>query len=253
MPSIIAKVHNWFVGNLRRREKQRILGEEKARRAREFWSEAWRHDAGFSQRTTLGSYEEHVAKQASKMNKMVEAGTAVIDPKTVARFKRRFELVNIQRNSKVLCLAARVGDEVLAWRELGHPDAIGIDLNPGPNNPFVVVGDFHHLQFADGSIDLVYCNSLDHAFDLDKIAGEMKRVLRSGGLLVLDIVYGHSEPGREGYRVGPLDTTHWPTAKGFGEVMATKTGFAILSVTDLEDHGSPQWVQCVMRNSQTGS
>ena len=246
---LIARVRNRLSGHKKAREKQRLVAEERARREAEFNSHAWHHTEGFSQRTTLGSYEEHVARQASKMKKMVEAGTAIIDPKTVANFRQRFELIDLASNSRVLCLAARVGNEVLAWRELGHPDAIGIDIEPGPNNPYVMVGDFHHLQFPDGSVDLVYCNSLDHAFDLHKIAGEMKRVVRPGGLLVLDIVYGHSEPGREGYRVGPLDTTHWPTAKGFGEVMAAKTGFETISVTDLEEHGSPQWVQCVMRRS----
>ena len=227
--------------------KLKAAEAEKARRLAEFKSDAWRHEQGFSQRTTMGSYEEHVARQASKLDGMVRAGIARRDSKTAALFRRRFELVPLPANAKILCLAARLGDEVDAWRQLGHPEAIGIDINPGPDNPYVIVGDFHHLQFPDASIDCVYCNSLDHAFDLDKIAAEVRRVLKPGALFVLDIVYGYAERDGKGYQVGPLDTTHWPTAKGFGEVVATKGGFEIEATRDLAAHGSPQWVQCLMR------
>ena len=47
----------------------------------------------------------------------------------------------------VLCLAARIGTEVKAFLDLGC-FAIGIDLNPGTDNRYVVHGDFHDLQFA---------------------------------------------------------------------------------------------------------
>lgn len=233
----------------RGRQKMRYVAAENARRAAEFQTEAWRHSEGFSQRTTLGSYEEHVARQASKLDRMLADGTARRKPETAAMFRRRFELVTLAPDSMVLCLAARLGDEVDAWRQLGHPKAIGIDLNPGPDNPFVVVGDYHALQYADASVDCIYCNSLDHAYDIDKIAVEMRRVLKPKGILVLDIVYGYSESKDNAYRVGPLDTTHWPTARAFAEVMARKTGFALLSEKDLAAVGSAQWVQFVMQAS----
>ena len=233
---------------VREQKKRRAAEAEKARRVAEFKSEAWRHGKGFSQRTTMGSYEEHVARQASKMEGLVRAGLAKLNPKTIERFRRRFEAVPLAPNSKVLCLAARVGDEVEAWRMLGHPEAIGIDINPGPDNPLVVNGDFRALQYPDASIDCIYCNSLDHAFDLDKIAGEVRRVLKPGGLFVLDVVYGHSEyGGGKGYLVGPLDTTHWPTARGFADVMAKKCGFTMESDRDLTIVGSAEWVQCLLR------
>ncbi len=228
-------------------KKHKAMEAEKARRLAEFKSEAWRHAQGFSQRTTMGSYAEHVVRQASKLDGMIKAGAAKRDPRTAELFRRRFELVVLPAKAKILCLAARLGDEVDAWRQLGHPDAIGIDINPGPANPYVIIGDFHDLQFADASVDCVYCNSLDHAFDLDEIAGEVRRVLKPGGLFVLDIVYGYAEKDGGGYQVGPLDTTHWPTARGFGEVMAGKCAFEIEAIRDLAAHGSPQWVQCLLR------
>jgi len=52
--------------------------------------------------------------------------------------------------------------------------------------PLVVEGDMHSLRFADGSFDIVYTNVIDHAYDLPKALAEMARVLRPGGLLVVD-------------------------------------------------------------------
>jgi ubiquinone/menaquinone biosynthesis C-methylase UbiE len=66
--------------------------------------------------------------------------------------------------------------------------AVGIDLNPGEKNKWVLPGDFHALQFADNSVDAVYCNALDHAFDLGKILSEVRRVLKNSGVFIAEIV-----------------------------------------------------------------
>ena len=104
----------------------------------------------------------------------------------------------------VLCLAARQGSEVRAFIDRGA-FAVGIDLNPGPSNRWVVVGDFHDLQFADGSIDYVYTNSLDHAFDLDRIIAEVRRVLRDGGAFIVE---ANTSDG-DGAHAGPYEATVW--------------------------------------------
>ena len=90
---------------------------------------------------------------------------------------------------KVLCLGARLGEEVKAFRQLGHTNAIGIDLNPGPNNQYVIEGDFHSIPFDDAAFDGVYCNCLDHARDLRKVSAECARVLKPGGILALDVPF----------------------------------------------------------------
>jgi SAM-dependent methyltransferase len=104
---------------------------------------------------------------------------------------RRAEL----KGSKVLCLAARLGTEVKAFNDLGC-FAVGIDLNPGTDNKWVVYGDFHDLQFGDGSVDLVFTNSLDHLFDPERYLSECKRVLRPGGRFIAEIMRGTRENGR---------------------------------------------------------
>ncbi|CAO0820302.1 hypothetical protein DFAR_1470047 [Desulfarculales bacterium] len=56
----------------------------------------------------------------------------------------------------------------------------GIDLNSGYDNRYVLSGDFYHLQVANDSVDIVFSNSFDYAFDLNKLMGEVTRVLKPG-------------------------------------------------------------------------
>lgn len=106
--------------------------------------------------------------------------------------------------SRVLCLAARLGGEVVACRDLGA-FAVGVDLNPGKNNPYVLYGDFHALTFADGSVDVVFTNSLDHALNFKKLFAEVRRVLQPNGLFISEIVKGSAE----GVTLGYYDVAVW--------------------------------------------
>jgi SAM-dependent methyltransferase len=223
--------------------RSRAAQAEMERRKAEFKTSAWRHVDGYSQRTTYASYEAYTAHQRDKLDGMIAAGVAKRSPKETEMFRRRFEPVALAPHSSVLCLAARLGSEVEAFIALGH-FAVGIDLNPGPANPLVVSGDFHALQFADRSLDCVYTNSLDHAFDLEKIAAEVRRVLKPGGMFLLEAVAGYDE----GYLVGPHDTTHWATATQFAATIARIGGFVIESSVDLTERGSAQWFQFVLRS-----
>lgn len=104
----------------------------------------------------------------------------------------------------VLCLAARLGGEVRAFRSAGA-FAIGIDLNPGDSNRWVLPGDFHALDFSDDSVDVVFTNSLDHALDVTKVAAEIARVVKPQGLVILEIGKGKSEGGD----FGRWEATSW--------------------------------------------
>lgn len=79
----------------------------------------------------------------------------------------------------VLCLGARTGAESLAASKAGFKGSVGIDLHPV--GPTVLQGDWHHLQFPAASFANVYSNSLDHCLYLDRLAGEVRRVLRPDG------------------------------------------------------------------------
>ena len=210
----------------------------------EFQSEAWQHQGGISRRR-YNSYDDYVAHQSEKLEQI--GGEAFVNPeKAVKMFRRRFELITeLPPKASILCLGARRGEEVRAFRELGH-SAIGIDLNPGKDNPYVVQGDFHALQYADASLQCVYVNCLDHALDLDKILGEVQRALKPDGLFIAELPYGYEE----GFTVGNHDTMHWDTARNFAEHLAKISGFRIEAFRDLAPHGSPIWTQAVMRKHQ---
>lgn len=208
---------------------------------REFDSGAWRHEGEISVRN-YATYDEYIEHQKEKLDSLND--NAYKNPeKAVQRFRRRFELVaDLPRHASILCLGARRGEEVRAFIELGH-FAIGIDLNPGDSAEYVVVGDFHSLNFADASVDCVYTNCLDHALEVDRILAEINRVLKTGGLFVVDILYGYDD----GYSAGNHDTMHWATARGFSQHLADQGGFKIEAFHDLKVLGEEFWTQSVMR------
>ena len=121
----------------------------------------------------------------------------------------------------VLCLAARIGTEVKAFIDLGC-FAIGIDLNPGEANRFVVHGDFHDLQYAPGSVEVVYTNSLDHAFDIDRIAKEILKVLKPGGMLIVEAAGGTDQ----GVKPGFFESFSWTSIDSLVELLE-KAGFRL--------------------------
>lgn len=121
--------------------------------------------------------------------------------------------------TSVLCVAARTGAEVSAFQDLGA-FAVGIDLNPGTNNPLVLPGDFHSLQFADSSVELLYCNSLDHALDLEVVLREFHRVLASNGRLLLEVMKGEAE----GNEFGRWEVTSWDSTESLLAVVKS-SGF----------------------------
>lgn len=53
-----------------------------------------------------------------------------------------------------------------------------------------VVGDAHDLPIQDNSVDTVICNAvLEHVYDPYKVASELKRVLKPGGLLYVEMPF----------------------------------------------------------------
>lgn len=94
------------------------------------------------------------------------------------------------KDSKIVCLGARMGPEVAAWREMGYEDSIGTDLIA--RKPYVIVEDFHALSFQDETVDVIYTNSVDHSSDPAKMFSETARCLKEGGYFICDIFLGHA-------------------------------------------------------------
>jgi len=140
-----------------------------------------------------GGYEEYLDHQKAKLDKsMRHLRVKWINRKR--KFIKKFrKFIKHIRGRKVLCLGARLGDEVAAFRELGFTKSVGIDLNPGPNNRYVTKGDFHNIPFDNDRFGAVYSNCLDHAWELKTVSREIKRVLKKDGVFICDVSFCYGE------------------------------------------------------------
>ena len=105
-------------------------------------------------------------------------------------FKKEFSKMSnfLNPDSRCLCLGARTGQEVVALREMGIKNVVGIDIVP--HKPYVIEGDIHDLDFDDNSFDFVYTNIIDHSLNPQKMISEIERVLKVGGVFYLQIQLG---------------------------------------------------------------
>ena len=115
----------------------------------------WKDEAGFHVRNYT-KYEAYLEKQASKLDGRLGWCQKRSDELRKALVIRLREM-KIEAGLSVLCLGARLGGEVQAFIDIGC-FAVGLDLNPGEKSMYVVHGDFHQLQYADSSINIVYIN-----------------------------------------------------------------------------------------------
>ena len=177
-----------FFTRLKRSIRKRVLFRK--------FGEAWNAPKEALQNRSYESYEAYLEHQKAKLE---THDFADYDVAFRTALRERLAALEISWPGRtVLCLAARIGTEVKAFLDLGC-FAIGIDLNPGKENRYVVHGDFHDLQYAPSSIDVVYTNSLDHAFDIDRIAMEILKVLKPGGLFIVEAVQGRDQGVNPGF------------------------------------------------------
>ena len=125
------------------------------------------------------------SKLASKAYATKIVGWDKIFERDLARRVRRF---GEHVHAPVLCVGARLGAEVRAFRQFAPGTlAIGTDFAPGERNPWVLWGDAHKLEFEAGSFGTVYTNVLDHIRDPAQFAREAHRVLWPQGTLWIDM------------------------------------------------------------------
>jgi SAM-dependent methyltransferase len=141
------------------------------------------------------SYKEYIKHQSSKLKKMLKIDNKCVSlknfDKRASRFKEVFKtyLPYMHKANKVLCLGARNGAEVKAFLDLDFKDSIGIDINPGENNKYVIKGDFNNIPFDENSFSNIYSNCIDHILDINIYSEEIYRVLKPEGVLILDIYH----------------------------------------------------------------
>lgn len=189
----------WRLPELFHRDYWRVLRANLA--VGKIWSKSGQGEG--IQKRDYASYDDYLAHQKVKLDyirlvKEEREGLANYHVKYCQVLKERLEQLPVAWTGKtVLCLAARLGTEVKSFLQLGG-FAVGIDLNPGEANPYVLYGDFHDLVFPDHSVDVVFSNSFDHVYDIEKVLSEVKRVLKKGGLLLLEMQQGSDEGRKPG-------------------------------------------------------
>lgn len=233
LSAVIKRLSPQTAAKLKHRKRQR--------RKAAFFNGDWAHGGTVSKRryASYGAYLDHQKSKLETVRSRLEKNRE----EALENFVRRFESCEqLKPRSRVLCLGARLGTEVEAFIRLGH-FAVGIDLNPGEENQFVVTGDFHRLVFADDSVDVVYANCLDHLFDLKAVGGEISRVLQPGGIAITDLVNGYEE----GFIAGGFEAVHWARAEEFAGQLAEASGLQLEGQRSLAPFGKEHWCQAVLR------
>jgi protein O-GlcNAc transferase len=178
---------------------------------------AFQQKGGGVYQRTYESYDAYVEHQKTKLNFL---NLTNYDTEFSADLTKRLRAHNlVSHGQSALCLGARVGSECKAFIACGA-FTIGIDLNPGVDNKYVVVGDFHHLQFADASIDIAYTNCIDHSFDHSLMMAEVKRVLKAGGIFIADIMNGLNDADH--WQPDEYDCAFWDSADTIITQLATQ-------------------------------
>jgi SAM-dependent methyltransferase len=222
------------------RERKRA-DKEQRRHARFHDADLWEHGEEGARRR-YASYDEYVEHQAAKLEQIAPRLREKAD-EDFAEFRRRFATCAALDGARsVLCLGARLGTEVRALHDLGY-FAVGIDLNPGERNPYVLPGDFHRILFPSGSVDAVYTNALDHVFSLEQLVGEVQRLLRPGSVFVADLELG----SEEGFVPGEYESAMWRDHERLIDRIRSLGRFELEQVRDLGRTRRDQWTQVVFR------
>lgn len=237
----LKRIKNILRYGLGENARQRKLAAKEEARKNVFESDLWNKDEDLVKRG-YKSYDEYLQHQAAKLSK-IEHRLEETKAEDLADFKRRFQgCSQLSEARNVLCLGARLGTEVEALHSIGH-FAVGIDLNPGQGNLYVLPGDFHNIVFPDGSVDAIYTNVLDHVFDLERLLSEIRRLLRPEGLFIADVLHGYEE----GFVPGAYESTHWPTKQILFDKIQGFSDFDLEKVRDLGQVRRDHWTQAVFR------
>jgi len=135
------------------------------------------------------TYKEYLKDQTAKIKKRGDSVRLKYE-RQYAEFCSRFSkyVEYLEPKSRILCLGARFGAEVSAFRSWGF-NAIGIDII-GDEQDLVIKGDWNDIPFDKNSFNAVYINSIDHCSDIKLLFFEITRVLAMKGRLIIELQHG---------------------------------------------------------------
>ena len=89
-------------------------------------------------------------------------------------------------DGSVLCVGCRNTLELDRFHAHGFEDVVGIDVFS--QRADILVMDMHDMTFSDDSFDVVYAShSLEHSYDVERVAGEIVRVGRDDALVAVEV------------------------------------------------------------------
>jgi SAM-dependent methyltransferase len=135
------------------------------------------------------------ASEASKIKHQPINIARYLNPPRMTAFplEYAFYLLGDVRGKTVVDLGCGSGEELVVLVERGAT-AIGIDISPElvalaqqriGDRATVRVGSAYQTGLPDESVDVVFCMSLVHHLDIPMVRDEMRRILKTGGFIVL--------------------------------------------------------------------
>ncbi|XP_022952209.1 uncharacterized protein LOC111454952 [Cucurbita moschata] len=107
--------------------------------------------------------------------------------KKVSSFVQFFHTIRdlglLHNHTKVVCISAGAGHEVMALSQIGVLDVTGVELVDSP--PLVSRADPHNLPFFDHVFDLAFTPHLAEALFPSQFVSEMERAVRPNGACVI--------------------------------------------------------------------
>ncbi|MBD2002381.1 MULTISPECIES: methyltransferase domain-containing protein [Cyanophyceae] len=207
-------------------------------RSKHYAKEGWKQEKqeGLTYRD-YENYDEYITHQKQKFEEIIKI-TGGFSNQVIwewrLKFYRRFRLLTqiLPNTACIVCAGARQGTEVEVLRDLGFRNAYGIDLNPGSENPLVKIGDFLHMDNATSSVDLIYTNCVDHAWNLEELFSEHARVIKQDGYVLYDLSMDMKDGG------GPFEAVAWESEEELFLIMLRY----FKTVVRVEVDGSWKWI-----------
>lgn len=98
----------------------------------------------------------------------------------------KLEAVAHLYNGRVLCVGCRNSAELDYFESKEVSKVVGIDLYS--EDPRIRVMDMHQIQYPDNYFDILYSShSLEHARDVERVIAEFLRVVRSDGIIAIEV------------------------------------------------------------------
>lgn len=120
-------------------------------------------------------------------------------------------------DQSILCVGCRNDTEIRYFRRRGAGHVVGIDLYQAGAD--ILMMDMHDLKFDDSTVDVVYSrHSFEHSYDTRKAALEFVRVVKPGGIVVIEVPGRHKGGGDYNYFTGFEDVLE-PFSPHVGEFL----------------------------------